>query len=109
MSGSLRFRRVARVGAGVQLNFNKSSVSITTGVRGLHSTFNPTTGATSASVGLPGTGLSYRWYQAHPARKAHALRWRYRWPRLWLLWQALELLVLLACALGVYLLNTGVL
>lgn len=108
MSGHLRFQRRVRAG-GVQFNFNTRSYSVTTGLRGAHVTYNPTTGVAGASVGLPGTGLSYRWYLPAPKRRSHAQRLRYRWPRTWLAWQLFLLMVVLACVVGQYLLSTGVL
>jgi hypothetical protein len=108
MSGHWRFQRRVRAG-GVQLNFNKGSMSVTTGTRGAHVTYNPTTGAAGASVGLPGSGLSYRWYLPPPTRRSHAKRLRYRWPRMWLVWQLFLLTVVLACAVGELLLKMEVL
>lgn len=73
MSGHFRFRRSVRLGSFLRLNFNKKSVSLTAGRRGAHSTISSNGSATS-SVGLPGSGLSYRWNGrwARGARRAKA-------------------------------------
>jgi len=57
--GSIRFRKSFRIAPGVKLNVNKQSLSVTGGVRGAHATYN-TKGYRNLSVGIPGTGLSYR-------------------------------------------------
>lgn len=54
----LRFRKSISVAKGVKVNINKKSAGVTVGKRGAHYTIN-TTGKQTASVGLPGTGLSY--------------------------------------------------
>ncbi len=54
----LRFRKSISVAPGVKVNVNKKSAGVTVGKRGAHYTIN-TTGKQTASVGLPGTGLSY--------------------------------------------------
>lgn len=54
----LRFRRTVRLFPGVKLNFSRSGVSTTIGVRGAGITLGPH--GAYANVGLPGTGLSYR-------------------------------------------------
>jgi len=55
---SLRFRRSVRLFPGVRLNFSRSGISTTVGVRGASMTLGPR--GTYANVGLPGSGLSYR-------------------------------------------------
>jgi len=55
---SLRFRRSIRLFPGVRLNFSRSGISTTVGVRGASMTLGPR--GTYANVGLPGSGLSYR-------------------------------------------------
>ena len=55
----LRFRKSVTLCKGIRLNFGKTGMSLTTGTRGLHSTYNFSTGKTTTSVGLPGTGISY--------------------------------------------------
>ncbi len=52
-----RFRRSVRLLPGVRVNFSKSGVSTSLGVRG--ATINLSKRGTRATVGLPGTGLSY--------------------------------------------------
>lgn len=54
----LRFRKSFKLLPGVKINLNKKSAGITFGTRGAHYTIN-TSGRKTASVGLPGTGLSY--------------------------------------------------
>ena len=55
---SLRFRRSVRLFPGVRLNFSRSGISTTVGVRGATMTLGPR--GTYANVGIPGSGLSYR-------------------------------------------------
>ena len=57
--GSFRYRNSVRVAPGVKLNLNRKSISVTGGVRGAHVT-KSLGGRSSYSVGIPGTGLSYR-------------------------------------------------
>ena len=54
---AFRFRRSLRLFPGVRLNFSKSGVSASVGVRG--ATLNLGQRGARATVGLPGTGLSY--------------------------------------------------
>lgn len=54
----VRFRRSIKIAPGIRLNFNKKSFGLTLGVKGAHVTVN-SKGRKTASVGLPGTGLSY--------------------------------------------------
>ena len=54
----LRFRKSFKIAPGVKLNLNKNSTSITFGKRGAHYTVN-SKGKKTASVGIPGTGISY--------------------------------------------------
>ncbi|MBQ9610616.1 MAG: DUF4236 domain-containing protein [Lachnospiraceae bacterium] len=54
----LRFRKSISVAPGVKVNVNKKSASVTVGKKGAHYTMS-TSGKQTASVGLPGTGLSY--------------------------------------------------
>lgn len=53
-----RFRRTLKILPGVRLNFSKSGVSASLGVRGAHITLGGPTGP-RVTVGLPGSGLSY--------------------------------------------------
>lgn len=55
---AFRFRKSMKVMPGVRLNFGKSSASISIGPKGAKKTIS-TTGRTTASVGIPGTGISY--------------------------------------------------
>jgi len=57
--GSLRFRRSIRLGPGVRLNVNKRSIGISAGVRGARASIN-SDGRSTRSIGIPGSGLSYR-------------------------------------------------
>lgn len=54
----LRFRKSIKIAPGVKFNINKKSVGLTFGKRGAHYTIN-SKGKKTASVGIPGTGLSY--------------------------------------------------
>ena len=54
----LRFRKSIKIAPGLKINLNKNSVSATVGTRGAHYTIN-SKGKKTASVGIPGTGLSY--------------------------------------------------
>lgn len=54
----LRFRKSIKLLPGVRLNLNKKSTSISFGGRGARYTVS-STGKKTASVGIPGTGLSY--------------------------------------------------
>jgi hypothetical protein len=53
-----RFRKSVKIAPGLKLNFNKKSTGLTIGGKGAHYTFN-SKGKRTASVGIPGTGLSY--------------------------------------------------
>lgn len=55
----LRFRKSVTLCKGVRLNFGKSGMSITTGTKGFHNTYNFGTGKRTTSIGIPGTGISY--------------------------------------------------
>jgi Protein of unknown function (DUF4236) len=57
--GSFRFRRSMKVAPGVRLNFNKKSLGMSVGPRGARYSIN-SSGRRTRSVGIPGTGLSYR-------------------------------------------------
>ena len=54
----LRFRKSFNILPGVKINLNKKSAGVTLGTKGVHYTIN-TSGKRTASVSLPGTGLSY--------------------------------------------------
>jgi hypothetical protein len=57
--GSFRFRKSIKLAPGLRLNLGKKSIGISAGVRGARYSIN-TAGKRTTSVGLPGTGLSYR-------------------------------------------------
>lgn len=54
----LRFKKSISIIPGVKLNFGKTGMSLSAGVPGLRKTFH-TSGKTTTSIGIPGTGLSY--------------------------------------------------
>jgi Protein of unknown function (DUF4236) len=54
-----RFRKSINLGGGVKLNLNKKSVSLSAGTRGARYTVS-SSGQRTSSVGIPGTGVSYR-------------------------------------------------
>lgn len=53
-----RFRKSIKLAPGIKLNFNKKSTGLTFGGKGFHYTVN-NKGKRTASMGIPGTGLSY--------------------------------------------------
>ena len=55
----LVFRKSIKIANGLRLNVSKSGVSLTAGKKGMHYTIN-SKGKSTASVGIPGTGVSYR-------------------------------------------------
>ncbi len=62
----LRFQRRVSLFPGVRLNFSKSGISTTIGVRGARLTLGPR--GTYLNTGLPGTGISYRTRLDAPSR-----------------------------------------
>lgn len=54
----LRFRKSKKIAPGVKLNIGKKSAGISFGTRGARYTVN-SSGRRTASVGIPGTGISY--------------------------------------------------
>ena len=54
----LRFRKSKKIAPGVHLNLNAKSASISIGPKGFKKTFS-TSGRTTTTIGIPGTGLSY--------------------------------------------------
>lgn len=54
----LRFRKSITLFKGVKLNLGTKSASISVGRKGIHQSFS-TTGRTTTSIGIPGTGVSY--------------------------------------------------
>lgn len=55
----LRFRKSIKLCKGVKLNLGTKSASVSVGGKGFHQTFS-TTGRTTSSVGISGTGVSYQ-------------------------------------------------
>ena len=53
-----RFRKSIKLFPGVKLNLGKKSASISVGGKGFRHT-KSTTGRSTSTVGIPGTGLSY--------------------------------------------------
>ena len=53
-----RFKKSIKIAPGIKLNLNKKSTGVTFGGKGFHYTVN-SKGKRTASVGIPGTGLSY--------------------------------------------------
>ncbi len=54
----LRFRKSITLCKGVKLNLGGKSASVSVGTKGIHQSFS-TTGRTTTSIGIPGTGVSY--------------------------------------------------
>ncbi len=55
----LTFRKSIKIANGLKLNLSKGGVSLTAGKKGMHYTIN-SKGKSTASLGIPGTGVSYR-------------------------------------------------
>lgn len=55
---AVRFRKSIKIAPGIKINLNKKSTSMTIGGKGFHKTFS-STGKTTTTVGVPGTGLYY--------------------------------------------------
>ena len=64
----LRFQRRIRILPGVHVNLSKSGVGVSVGGRGAHIGIDAR-GRRYTSVGVPGTGLSWREYQRKPAAR----------------------------------------
>lgn len=73
-----RFRRSVRLFPGVRLNFSRSGVSTSIGVRGASMTLG-SRGA-YANVGIPGSGLSYRTRLDAPAPRQRVVEPAGAWP-----------------------------
>lgn len=54
----MRFRKSKKIAPGVRVKLNAKSASISIGPKGFKKTFS-TSGRTTTTVGIPGTGLSY--------------------------------------------------
>ena len=55
----LRFRKSITLCKGVKLNLSNKSASLSVGRKGIHQSIS-TTGRTTTSIGIPGTGVSYQ-------------------------------------------------
>ena len=55
----LRFRKSITLCKGVKLNLSNKSASVSVGRKGIHQSIS-TTGRTTTSIGIPGTGVSYQ-------------------------------------------------
>jgi hypothetical protein len=62
----LRFQRRVRLFPGLSLNLSRSGVGVSMGTRGVHVGITGR-GQRYTSVGLPGTGVSWREYERKPA------------------------------------------
>ena len=62
----LRFQRRVKILPGLRLNLSRSGVGFSVGGRGAHVGITAR-GQRYASVGLPGTGVSWREYERKPA------------------------------------------
>lgn len=54
----LRYRKSKKIAPGVRLNLSAKSASVSIGPKGFKKTFS-TSGRTTTTVGIPGTGISY--------------------------------------------------
>ncbi len=61
-----RFRKSFKIAPGVRVNLNKKSASISVGTKGARIT-KSTSGRTTTTVGIPGTGISYS--QSHTSKR----------------------------------------
>jgi len=64
----LRFQRRIKLFPGVRINLSKSGVGLSVGGRGAHIGITAR-GQRYTSIGLPGTGVSWREYQHKPAAR----------------------------------------
>lgn len=71
--GYFRFRKSISILPGVRINLGKRGVSVSAGVRGAHVTFGGR-GGTRATVGIPGTGVSYS--ETFKGPKDHDVRYQ---------------------------------
>lgn len=67
----VRFRKSVKLGKGVKLNLNSKSVSVTTGGKGFHHTVS-SSGKSTTSASIPGTGLSYRTVSGGKSSASHS-------------------------------------
>jgi hypothetical protein len=68
--GSLRFRRSFKLAPGIRLNVSKRTLGLSAGIRGARYSIN-SEGRRTRSVGVPGSGLSYR--SETPRRRRRSL------------------------------------
>ena len=68
---ALRFRKSFKIGKGLRLNVSKRGVGMSVGKNGLRKSIH-STGSSTSSIGIPGTGLSYR--KQSSLKKAKRLR-----------------------------------
>src|SRR5699024_5336206 len=68
---ALRFRKSFKIGKGLRLNVSKRGVGMSAGKNGLRKSIH-STGSSTSSIGIPGTGLSYR--KQSSLKKAKQLR-----------------------------------
>src|ERR1017187_7465965 len=68
----LRFQRRIKILPGVRINLSKSGVGLSVGGRGAHIGITAR-GQRYTSIGVPGTGVSWREYQHKPAARQCAL------------------------------------
>jgi hypothetical protein len=64
----LRFQRRIKILSGVRINLSKSGVGFSVGGRGAHIGITAR-GQRYTSIGMPGTGLSWREYQHQPVAR----------------------------------------
>lgn len=70
----LRFQKRFKLAPGITLNVSKSGIGISAGVPGAHIGISGD-GKKYESLGLPGTGLSYRHYERGPRKTVAARVW----------------------------------
>ena len=66
-----RFRKSVKLAPGVRINFGKKSTSLSIGGKGFRKTFS-STGRTTTTFGIPGTGLSYSESTKKPKKRRSA-------------------------------------
>jgi len=64
----VRFQRRVRILPGIRLNVSKSGLGFSVGARGVHVGITAR-GQHYASIGLPGTGVSWREYERNSSRR----------------------------------------
>ena len=66
----LRYRKSIKLGKGVRLNLSKSGPSVSVGTKGLRYTVG--TKKSTATVGIPGTGIYYTTSKSHDSKRGSA-------------------------------------